>query len=121
MFARRQLSPAAPPSPGSRSRCRAGPGGSRRQVRPGTTDHHDAKSLDVRASRHRGDYRSTTYWTLTAAIGDEHVARGTVSRMAQPGVRKPRGNLRAVLTSFVGRRLALAAVRYTIAVGPEKD
>jgi DNA-binding NarL/FixJ family response regulator len=41
--------------------------------------------------------------------------------MAQLGVRKPRGNLRAVLTSFIGRRRELAAVRSTIDVGPEKD
>ena len=42
------------------------------------------------------------------------MARGTVPRMAQQAARKPRGNLPAELTSFVGRRRELAAIRSTL-------
>src|SRR5205823_9170665 len=44
----------------------------------------------------------------------EHMARGTVARMAEQVARTPRGNLPAELTSFVGRRRELAAIRSTL-------
>src|SRR2546430_16857082 len=42
------------------------------------------------------------------------MARGTVARMAGQVARTPRGNLPAELTSFVGRRRELAAIRSTL-------
>ena len=44
----------------------------------------------------------------------KHMARGTVPQMAQQAANKPRGNLPAELTSFVGRRRELAAIRSTL-------
>src|SRR6266566_4463671 len=54
----------------------------------------------------------TGHWLLESV--SKHMARGTVRRMAQPAARKPRGNLPAELTSFVGRRRELAAIRSTL-------
>src|ERR1043165_1948192 len=75
----------------------------------------DVCSSDLSAPMGHVVIGGTTGRPRTQARAGPTETRGTVPRMAQTAARPSRGNLPAELTSFVGRRRELTAIRSTLA------